>query len=170
MVLYRFEKIDGKAGSIRGSEMNLRKYITEKTIKMVLCGTTPEAILRELVELLADAGKINRGNIDDAVRALIRRENMMSTGIQDGVAIPHAKSPGVKDLVGGLGLVPGGVDFNSLDGKPSKIFVVTLSPKGAAAPHVPFLAEVCKLLNHRRVRERLLSAKSPREVLDILFH
>ena len=110
--------------------MNLKKYLTEDTIKLSLVSNTPEELLREMTDVLVSAGKLEESKTDDAVCALSRREKMMSTGLNDGVAIPHAKVDGVKGLVGALGIKPSGIDFSSLDGNPSKIFVTTFSPKG----------------------------------------
>jgi mannitol/fructose-specific phosphotransferase system IIA component (Ntr-type) len=149
--------------------MNLHKYLTEDTIKLSLVSDTPDELLKEMTDVLVDAGKLDKARTADTVCALTRREGMMSTGLNDGVAIPHAKVYGVKGLVGALGIKPSGIDFGSLDGKPAKIFVTTLSPKGDPVPHVQFLAEVCNILKRSEVRERLLTARSPREVVDILF-
>ena len=150
--------------------MNLSKYLTTETIKMKLEGNSPEEILREMVEVLCEAGKVGSNCIDDAVKALIRREKMMSTGLQNGVAIPHAKVSGVKDLVGALAFKPEGIDFGAMDGKPSTIFVMTLSPNDRPVPHVPFLAEVAKILQNTETCERLLSAHNAHEVVDVLFN
>lgn len=149
--------------------MNLSKYLTTTTIKLNLAGQTPEEIMREMVMVLCDAGKIDSSHAEDAVCALMRRERMMSTGLANGVAIPHAKTAGVDDLVGAMGIKPVGVDFGALDGKPSTIFVMTLSPKGKPVPHVPFLAEVAKILQSSDTCERVLKARTPHEVIDILF-
>lgn len=149
--------------------MNLKKYLTTKTIKLSLKGETPEEIIRELVDVLCAAGQLEREHIEDAVKALLRREKMMSTGLQNGIAIPHAKTQGVHDLVGALGIKQSGIDFGALDQKPSQIFVMTLSPKNVPVPHVPFLAEVAKVLQDDDVVKKLLSAHSTHEVVDILF-
>lgn len=149
--------------------MNLKKYLTEKTITLSLRSETGDGILQEMVELLCGAGKLDPGYRETAFQALQRRERMMTTGLQDGIAIPHAKTEGVRGLVGAIGIKPEGIDFGALDGKPSRIFVVTLSSKGAPIPHVHFLAEVCRLLQEESMRQRLLEARSTREVLDILF-
>jgi mannitol/fructose-specific phosphotransferase system IIA component (Ntr-type) len=149
--------------------MNLGKYLTKSTIAMTLKGQTPEEVLREMVELLCRAGKMDATHIDDAVKALIRREKMMSTGLHDGVAIPHAKTNGVNGLVGAIAIKREGIDFDSLDGKPARIFVMTLSPKDISVPHVQFLAEVAKILQTEDVRETILEAKSKDELIDILF-
>lgn len=149
--------------------MNLNKYITPKTIKLNLKGSTPDEILSEMVDLLCSAGKLNTTCKDDAVKALQRREKLMSTGLQNGVAIPHAKTAGVEDLVGAMGVKKGGVDFGALDGQPSNIFVMTLSPKSGPAPHVPFLAEVAKILQDEDTCKQITDAKNAHEIIDIMF-
>jgi PTS system nitrogen regulatory IIA component len=91
----------------------------------------------------------------------------MSTGIQHGVAIPHVKTKAVKNLVACIGLKPEGVDFNSLDGEPSNIFIMTLSPTDRVGPHVQFLAEISKVITTADSRTKLLKAKTPQEVLSV---
>jgi mannitol/fructose-specific phosphotransferase system IIA component (Ntr-type) len=149
--------------------MNLHKYITTKTIKLDLKGSTPEEILDEMLDLLCSAGKLDKSCKNDALQAIARREKMMSTGLQNGVAIPHAKTAGVSDLVGAMGIKKGGINFGALDGKPSCIFIMTLSPKTGPAPHVPFLAEVAKILQDEETCERITAAKNAGEVIDIMF-
>jgi len=149
--------------------MNLSKYITPKTIKLDLKGDTPDEILSEMVDLLCSAGKLSTSCKDDAVKALLRREKLMSTGLQNGVAIPHAKTTGVEDLVGAMGIKKGGINFGALDGKPSCIFVMTLSPKSGPAPHVPFLAEVAKILQDEDTCKEITAAKDAHQVIDIMF-
>ena len=85
-----------------------------------------------------------------------------------GIAIPHAKCDIVEGLVAALGIKKGGVDFDSLDGKPSEIFVMTLSPTKRAGPHVQFLAEISRLLNDGSVREQIINATTKEEVVSIL--
>jgi mannitol/fructose-specific phosphotransferase system IIA component (Ntr-type) len=149
--------------------MNLSKYITPKTIKLDLKGSTPDEILDEMVDLLCDAGKLDKAYKNDALQAIERREKMMSTGLQNGVAIPHAKTKGVEGLVGAMGVKKGGIDFGALDGKPSNIFVMTLSPKSGPAPHVPFLAEVAKILQDEETCKQITAAKNADEVMHIMF-
>ena len=149
--------------------MNLSKYITPKTISMNLQGTTPDEILKEMVELLCRAGKMDASHKDDAIKALLRREKLMSTGLQNGVAIPHAKTGAVDDLVGAMGIKKEGINFGALDGKPSCIFVMTLSPKSGPAPHVPFLAEVAKILQDEQTCKQIAEAKNAHEVIGVMF-
>lgn len=149
--------------------MNLSKYITPRTIKLDLRGSTPEEILDEMLDLLCEAGKLDKTCKGEAMQAIARRENMMSTGLQNGVAIPHAKTKGVEGLVGAMGIKKGGIDFGALDGKPSNIFVMTLSPKSGPAPHVPFLAEVAKILQNEDTCKQIAAAKNADEVIHIMF-
>jgi PTS system nitrogen regulatory IIA component len=104
---------------------------------------------------------------DAVLSALMDRERKMSTGIQHGVAIPHGKTSAVKNLVACIGIKKDGVDFASLDGEPSRIFIMTLSPLDRVGPHVQFLAEVSMVIKTEEARERLLNAKTAQEVLAV---
>jgi PTS system nitrogen regulatory IIA component len=103
-----------------------------------------------------------------AMACLLAREAKMSTGMQNGVAIPHGKTEVVDELVACFALKKEGVDFESLDGNPSNIFIMTLSPEYRTGPHIQFLAEIGKLLKERAHREEILKAGSKKEILDIL--
>ena len=92
----------------------------------------------------------------------------MSTGMQNGIAIPHGKSDTVNSLVAAVGLRPEGIDFDAIDDQPCSIFVLTVSPVNRTGPHIQFLAEISRLLNDASVREELLSADTEEEVLRIL--
>lgn len=91
----------------------------------------------------------------------------MSTGLQDGVAIPHGKSDSVDRLICAVGIKHEGVDFNSLDGEPSQIIILTISPKSQPAPHVQFMSTVSQLLS-RGERERLLACRTARQIHNVL--
>jgi PTS system nitrogen regulatory IIA component len=90
----------------------------------------------------------------------------MSTGIQEGIAIPHGKTDAVDELVACVAIKKEGIDFESLDGKPSRIFIMTLSPANKVGPHVQFLAEISRLLKRTEARAQMLSAGSAEELLD----
>jgi len=111
------------------------------------------------------SGKVS--DREKALKEILDREKKMSTGIQHGVAIPHAKSSAVKELAACIGLKPEGADFASLDGEPSRIFIMTLSAADRTGPHVQFLAEISNVLKSKGVREKLLEAKSKAEVLRL---
>jgi PTS system nitrogen regulatory IIA component len=130
-----------------------------------LRNTTKEGIIGELLDILVAEKKIS--DRDEVFAALMERENKMSTGIQHGVAIPHAKTKAVKNLVACIGLKKEGVDFAALDGEPSRIFIMTLSPVDRVGPHVQFLAEVSMIIKTQEARDRLLQANNAEELLAV---
>ena len=147
--------------------MNLKKPLTVETIRLDLKGATKEAILAEMVDLLVASGHIR--DRDAVLKAVLEREKRMSTGMQNGIAIPHGKTDSVDCLVAALGIKRNGVDFGALDGQPSNIFVMTVSPDSRTGPHIQFLAEISRPLNDVAVRTKLLSATSREEVLHLLI-
>jgi PTS system nitrogen regulatory IIA component len=153
----------GKNGITR--DMKLKTILTPSLVSMHLQGTTKEELIRELLDILASNGKIS--DVDSVLSEVLVREQEMSTGIQHGVAIPHVKTKAVKNLVACIGLKPEGVDFHSLDGEPSNIFIMTLSPTDRVGPHVQFLAEISKVITTADSRAKLLKAKTPQEVLSV---
>ena len=147
--------------------MNLKKPLTVETIRLDLQGATKEAILAEMVDLLMASGHIR--DRDAVLKAVLEREKRMSTGMQNGIAIPHGKTDSVDCLVAALGIKRSGVDFGALDGQPSTIFVMTVSPDSRTGPHIQFLAEISRPLNDASVRSKLLAATSREEVLRLLI-
>ena len=146
--------------------MNLKKALKLETIAAELKATTKDGVIENLVDLLVSAGKIK--DRIEALRAVLEREKKMSTGMQSGIAIPHGKTDSVDELVAAFGIKHAGVEFDSLDGLPAHIFVMTLSPTNRTGPHIQFLAEISRQLNDPAVRERLLQATTSDEILNIL--
>ena len=146
--------------------MNLKTIITKDTVCLHLKGTTKEEIINELIDILVTAKKID--DRTSAYKAIMDRENKMSTGMKHGIAIPHGKTATTVDLVACIGISDNQVDFNSLDKKPSRIFIMTLSPVEKTGPHLQFLAEVSLLFKSAEKREEILNAKTPEEILEIL--
>lgn len=143
--------------------MKIGNVLKKEVIKCELESTTKEGVIHELLGLLVKNGKL--ASVDEAYRCVMAREAQMSTGIQEGVAIPHAKTGEVKELIAAIGIKKEGLDFQSLDGKPSKIFILTLSPIDRIGPHVQFLAEIAKVLQNDDERKKILNATTPEEVL-----
>jgi len=127
-----------------------------------LAGGTKRQIIEELVGLLDAAGMV--GDRAVALGDVLDREESMSTGMQDGVALPHAKTAGVTIMCAAIGLKREGVDFQSLDGRPSRIFIMVLSPENSSGPHIQFLAGVSSLLNTAEARNALLECKTRDEI------
>ena len=147
--------------------MNSKKPLTVETISLDLKGSTKEEILSEMVDLMVASGHIR--DRDAVLRAIVDREKRMSTGMQNGIAIPHGKTDSVDCLLAALGIKRAGVDFGALDGQPSTIFVMTVSPDSRTGPHIQFLAEISRPLNDASVRSKLLAATSREEVLRLLI-
>ena len=121
----------------------------------------------ELVELLVGLKQIKAEDKEVVLAALRQREETMSTGIGFGIAIPHASSDRVDKVVAAFGRSRGGIEFDSLDNAPVKFIVLFVVPKDQFQTHLRTLAAIAKFLNDRSVRERLGTAGSSREILDI---
>ena len=146
--------------------MNLKTVLTKETICLHLKGTTKEAIINELLDILVESKKID--NREAAYAAIMDREQKMSTGMKHGIAIPHGKSPTVLDLVACVGISDVPVDFDSLDNEPCRIFIMTLSPVEKTGPHLQFLAEISLLFKSSEKRNEILKAESEEDVLKVL--
>ncbi len=145
--------------------MKLKNVLSTSVVNVSLNGESKEEILEELLDILMKTGKVS--DRDEALKGLYAREKKMSTGIQYGVAIPHAKTKAVKELIACIGIKKEGVDFAALDGVDSKIFFMTLSPVDKTGPHVQFLAEISMVVKTEEARSKLLEASTAEEVLAV---
>jgi PTS system nitrogen regulatory IIA component len=146
--------------------MNLKTILTTETIELHLKGSNKKEIINELLDVLVKAGKIQ--DREAALNALMDREEKMSTGMKHGIAIPHGKCAATEDLVACIGISDSPVDFDSLDHKPCRIFIMTLSPVEKTGPHLQFLAEISLLFKSSEKREEILKARTAEEVQKIL--
>lgn len=143
----------------------LAGYLSKNLLEPKLKGKNKYEIIDELLNILDQNGLIK--NMDDARNAVLTREESMSTGMQFGIAIPHGRTDAVDQLICAVGIKPESVDFKSIDGKPSKIIILTLSPKKAPAPHMQFMSMVSQALNEKG-RKALLACKTPEEMFNVL--
>ncbi|HMP74822.1 MAG TPA: PTS sugar transporter subunit IIA [Kiritimatiellia bacterium] len=146
--------------------MNPKRVLSKETVILNLRATTKEALIEELVDVLAQAGRIKDRKA--ALKAVLERERKMSTGLQNGIAIPHGKTDTVESLVAALGIAKTGIDFDSLDGQPCHIFLMTLSPASRTGPHIQFLADISRTLHDAAIRQQVLDATSEELVVDLL--
>lgn len=146
--------------------MRLSGLLSEETITVSLNHKDKQGVIEELLDLAMKTGKIT--DRATALKAVIDRENLMSTGLEKGVAVPHAKSSAAEDLAMSLGISKEGIDFQSADGNPSHLFFFLLAPKAAAGPNVQVLAQVARLTNDPGFRQALREASTPREALAII--
>ena len=145
--------------------MALLDRISAKVVKVPLVSTTKEGVIRELVSLLVDAGTI--ADAAASVEAVLAREALGSTGLQNGIAVPHAKTVAVADLAVAIGISPKGVSFASLDGLPSHLFFLLLAPPDKSGPHIEALAEIARLTRSTAFTRVLRAAANAEEVISI---
>ena len=138
--------------------MRLSELLNAQSVTTRLKARTKREAIAEMVELLeAGHGMASQGEILDRV---LRREAMMSTGIGNGVAIPHGKARLVDRLVAACGVANPGIDFDSADGEPATLFVLLVAPESGGALHVKVLANISRLLKEESVRRTLREAAS----------
>ncbi len=159
-----------QASTQRDSEQTrqLRQYLRANYIKPHLAATTKDEVLVELVDLLLATGQVPTTSRDAVLTAVREREESMTTGMQYGVAIPHGRTDAVNSLVCVIGIKPDGIDFAALDGQPSTIFVLTLSPEHKPAPHVQFMSTISTVLDETG-REKILTASTATQILNVFL-
>jgi len=157
--------VEPDVAAVASQSLVLRDYLTPQLIAPQLKGTTKTQIIDELLALLQRNGLLK--DPQRARKAVWAREKNMSTGLQYGVAIPHGKTDAVDRLVCAVGVKKEGVDFNSMDGQPSKIFFLTLSPKADAAPHVQLMSTIGQVLDSEG-RRRILACRTAEQIYEVL--
>ena len=144
----------------------MKNNLAKDMVFVRLQGRTKEAVINEMLDRLSESGKLPDRRA--AYRAVMEREAKMSTGLNNGIAIPHGKTATLDSLVACLGVSEHPVDFASQDSQPSRVFIITLSRPDKTGPHLEFLAEVSALLKNKEKRTAILAAATPDEVLRIL--
>jgi fructose-specific phosphotransferase system IIA component len=145
--------------------MALLDLVTPEIVKIPLDSTTKDAVIRELIGVLVDAGQISdQQAVYDAVLA---REALGSTGLEAGIAVPHAKTDSVSELTIAIGISPAGLDYEALDGEPSRLFFLMLAPPDQSGPHIEALAEIARATRSKAFCRALLSSETPDEVVEL---
>jgi PTS system nitrogen regulatory IIA component len=145
--------------------MKILDVLNKETINVDLTAKDKKGILDELVAAVAQVAGANQ---EDLVKVLMERERLGSTGIGGGIGIPHGKYKDLESLVLGFGLSRKGVDFESLDGRPTHIFFLLLTPENSAGVHLKLLAQISKLLKNDQIKARLMQAETQEDVLTII--
>lgn len=147
--------------------MTLANLLSADQVIPEMQSTERWSAISELVDLLTSQGRIMEADRAEVIDALYQREHTMSTGIGFGIAIPHASSEKLTEVVAAFGRSSKGVDFGSLDHAPVRYIVLFVVPKDQFQIHLRTLAAIAKFLNDRSVRERLSSAEGSREILEV---
>jgi len=147
--------------------MRLGDFVLEEAIIADARAKTKPDLLAEMVQLIVEAGCLEPEAADSVVAALLRREEIGSTGIGHGVAIPHAKHPAVRRLLGAYAHSSGGVHYDSLDGQPVQAAFLILWPDGVIGPHLEAIAQVSRVLKAGDVLDRLKGTSSKEEIVRL---
>lgn len=146
--------------------MKIVEFLNDKAISANLKSTNKEGIIRELVDLLAKGEGLR--NKEELVKVLLNREALGSTGIGQGVGIPHGKTNAVKRLVAAFGIAHQGINFEALDGEPVYIFFLLMAPEDSAGPHLKGLARISRLLKDKFFRESLKALTDEKAILKLI--
>lgn len=147
--------------------MKITDFLSKNYIKIGLEGTTKKEVLEEMVDILVKAGKV--GDKDKVVKALLERENLGTTGIGQGIAMPHAKIEELSDeVLVALGISKKGISFSSLDGELVYIVFLFLSSEKSTNIHLKILAQASQLLKDKYFREPLSKCNTKEEAIDLI--
>ncbi|MGE5197143.1 MAG: PTS sugar transporter subunit IIA [Deltaproteobacteria bacterium] len=147
-------------------EIRISRLLKDNLIDFELKGNNKKEIIAELIDLLSKSRRIR--NKKAFLKAIMEREKLGSTGIGNGVAIPHAKSEGVSDFILAFARKDEGMDFGALDGDRTFLFFALASPKEDVGGHLKILSEISRLVKDKFIVERLKKAKNKKEVIKII--
>jgi fructose-specific phosphotransferase system IIA component len=147
--------------------MRLIEILKPENIKIPLESQTKNEAIAELVNLLAKNGAVT--DAKRVLEAVLERETTRTTGIGNGLAIPHGKCTGTKDLVMAIGKAATPIDFQAIDGRPVSLIWLLTSPPDKTGPHIHALARISRLMTIDKFRQQLATAKTSQEVFDMII-
>ena len=148
--------------------MKISDFLHSKAVTADLKAATKKEVIEELVDILIDAGVLDKKIKTKLIEILLAREALGSTAIGQGIAIPHGKCENVAKMVAARGVSKQGIDFDSLDGEPAHIFFLLVAPIDSAGPHLKALARISRLLKDKYFREHLKTAKDEKAILKLV--
>lgn len=148
--------------------MKFADFVSREAIRADLNADDKEGLIREMTQALMDAGRIASGELESITRAIMKREELGSTGIGRGVAVPHTKHPSVSQLLGTVAVSQQGVDFDSLDGEKVQLFFLLISPPDRPGEHLRALENISRQLRNDTFCKFLKQAKSSDEIWQLL--
>lgn len=148
--------------------MKFSDFVATDAIRSHVTAATKEGVIREMAQALVAAGRIAAGDLEGIVKAIMKREDLGSTGIGRGVAVPHTKHPSVSRLVGTVAVSPEGIEFESLDGEPVHLFFLLVSPPDRPGDHLRALENISRQLRDDGFCKLLKAAKGPIEIQNLL--
>jgi len=148
--------------------MKLSDFVVREAVNVDLQATSKEEAIREIVSGLQAAGRLTESDLDSVIRAIMSREDLGSTGIGQGVAVPHTRHPTVDRLIGTVALSRRGVEFAALDGEPVDILFLLVSPPNQPGDHLRALENISRHLKDEHFVRFLRQAETREQVLDVL--
>lgn len=148
--------------------MKFADFVSNDAIRAKLEADNKEGVIREMTQSLVAAGKVSESELEGIVRAILKREELGSTGIGRGVAVPHTKHASVSRLVGTVAISQAGVDFDSLDGEKVQLFFLLISPPDRPGDHLRALENISRQLRNDTFCRFLKQAKSADEIKNLL--
>lgn len=149
--------------------MRMSDFVVRDAIVFALTASNKDAVIREMVASLRSAGYFKDGELEDVVRAVLKREQLGSTGIGRGIAIPHTKHTTVERLIGTVAIAQNGVEFDSLDKEKVHVFVLLISPQDRPGDHLRALENVSRCLRDDAFVGALRSANSRDEIWNLIL-
>jgi len=148
--------------------MRLSEFLSENVIKINLEAEDKMEAIEELIDLLISEHEISLRDRDNILEVVFQRERSISTGVGEGIAIPHGSIDCIDDIIGAIGISLKGIDFDSFDGAPVYIVILLLVPKTKFGKHIKTLAQIARTLGQANIRNSICSAGSSEKVLNIL--
>jgi PTS system fructose-specific IIA component/PTS system nitrogen regulatory IIA component len=148
--------------------MKFSDFVVRDAICANLHSDAKEGVIREMAQALVDAGKVPAQEFESIVARILEREELGSTGIGRGVAVPHTKHGSVERLVGSVAVSPEGVDFDSLDGEKVQLLFLLLSPPDRPGDHLRALENVSRQLRNETFCRFLKAARTREEIVQLL--
>jgi len=146
--------------------MRLRDLLDEAAVKVGLESVDKEECFEEMIDIVVRAGRVT--DRAATLRVIQERENLATTGIGEGVAVPHGKLASIPELTAALGTSADGIEFDSVDGKPVHLVVLLLASADKPGQHILALAEISRLVKTPGFLRKAIDAKTPTEFLDML--
>lgn len=144
--------------------MKISDILTENLVATGLSGNTKNEVIDAMIDLVASSPKVM--DKEKVRKAIFEREEIMSTGVGNGFAIPHGKTEAVADIVAAFAVTARPIDYQSLDEKPVRLVFLLVGKDNLVGPHIKLLSRISRLMNKEEFRKRLLDLKSPREILE----
>jgi fructose PTS system EIIBC or EIIC component len=143
--------------------MKITDYLTESFINASVQGRSKNDIIEEMLKLISSSERIL--DFEKVKRAVFEREQIMSTGVGNGFAIPHGKTDAVTDIVAGFGVTAQPIDYDALDDKPVRLVFILIGKENMIGSHIKLLSRVSRLMNNETFRNKLLTLKASNEII-----